>query len=418
MPALAVYWDLVRENRNFRRLWMAQIVSELGDWFYSLAIYSLLLELTGSAVSVGLAVVLQVLPQAFVAPAAGVVNDRVRRKRVMIAADLVRALIVLGMLLVRTRAAVPLVWVLLLVETVAATFFEPARNAVIPNIIAADGLIVANTLSSTTWSFSLAVGATLGGVTGVLLGRDAVFLLNSLSFVASAVLIRGMRFDEPHAAGAAPLAARDWFDFSPVLEGARYIARRPRLFATVLVKFGLGFLGANNVILPILGARAFPVRAGGLSGDRAAMLGMSLLMGARGAGSLLGPLVGAGWAGQHEGRLRGCILGGFLLAALGYVAVGHAPGVGAAVAAIVLAHSGTSVIWVFSTTLVQLYSEDRFRGRVFSADLGLLTLAIALSSFVAGWSVDLGVSARQFATYMGLAMLVPAGAWAMQLRRK
>ena len=101
---------LLRGNRNFRRLWMAQIVSEIGDWFYTLSIYTLLLQLTGHASSVALALVLQVLPQTLVGPTAGVVNDRLRRKQVMIAADLVRCVIVLAMLLVRSRSTVWLVY--------------------------------------------------------------------------------------------------------------------------------------------------------------------------------------------------------------------------------------------------------------------------------------------------------------------
>ena len=88
--------------RHFRRLWLAQIISEIGDWFYSLAVYSLILELTGSAKMVGIAVVLQVLPQALASPTAGVINDRVRRQRVMILADLARAAIVICMMFVRT----------------------------------------------------------------------------------------------------------------------------------------------------------------------------------------------------------------------------------------------------------------------------------------------------------------------------
>src|ERR1700758_1504153 len=104
--SLASYFRLVRENRNFRRLWLAQIVSEIGDWFYTLAIYSLLLQLTGRASSVALALVLQVLPQTFIGPTAGVVTDRIRRKRVMITADLIRVVIVLSMLLVRSKAMV------------------------------------------------------------------------------------------------------------------------------------------------------------------------------------------------------------------------------------------------------------------------------------------------------------------------
>src|SRR6266700_5076336 len=99
---LSSYLQLLRSNRNFRLLWIAQIVSELGDWFYALAVYNLLLDLTGSkAQAVGLAVVLQVLPSTFAAPTAGVLNDRVSRKRVMIGADIARCFVVLGMLAVR-----------------------------------------------------------------------------------------------------------------------------------------------------------------------------------------------------------------------------------------------------------------------------------------------------------------------------
>src|SRR5499427_515978 len=134
--SFASYARLVGGNRNFRRLWLAQIVSEIGDWFYTLAIYTLLLQLTGHASSVALALVLQVLPQTLAGPTAGVVNDRLRRKHVMIAADLVRFVVVLAMLLVRSRSKVWLVYPLLLAETIMVSFFEPARNAVIPNITA------------------------------------------------------------------------------------------------------------------------------------------------------------------------------------------------------------------------------------------------------------------------------------------
>src|SRR5215467_12639462 len=112
------YVGLLRSNSNFRRLWCAQIVSEIGDWFYTLAIYNLLLQLTGRASSVALALVLQVLPQTFIGPAAGVINDRIRRKNVMIAADFGRMAIVLCMLLVRSQEMVWLVYPLLVAETV------------------------------------------------------------------------------------------------------------------------------------------------------------------------------------------------------------------------------------------------------------------------------------------------------------
>src|SRR5205814_1893816 len=159
------YLALLRGNRNFRLLWLAQIVSELGDWFYTLAVYNLLLDLTGSrAQSVGLAVVLQVLPSTLIAPTAGVVNDRIRRKQVMIAADVARFFIVLSMLLVRSRGMIWLVYPLLFLESLGVGFFEPAHSSVIPNIVPESEVLTANALSSITWSFCLAVGAALGGV--------------------------------------------------------------------------------------------------------------------------------------------------------------------------------------------------------------------------------------------------------------
>src|SRR5579862_947991 len=185
------YVRLLRANANFRRLWSAQVVSEIGDWFYTLAIYNLLLQLTGRAGSVALALVLQVLPQTFIGPTAGVVNDRLRRKHVMIASDIGRMVIVFCMLFIRSKKMVWLIYPLLMAETLLAAFFEPARNAVIPNVVEREDIVVANTMASTTWSVNLMLGATLGGLIAAFLGRDVVFLLNALSFLVSAGLIWG-----------------------------------------------------------------------------------------------------------------------------------------------------------------------------------------------------------------------------------
>jgi MFS family permease len=414
---LRSYLHLLRANRNFRLLWMAQIVSELGDWFYSLAVFNLLLDLTGNkAQAVGFAVVLQVLPHTLIAPATGVLNDRISRRAIMIAADVARCFIVLGMLLVRTPGMVWLVYPLLLFETIGAAFFEPAHSSVIPNIVSEDQVLAANALASTTWSFNLAIGSSLGGLAAVLLGRNAVFLLNAVSFLASAYFIRRMTFVEPHMEAMGPLRARDLVDFSPVLDGARYIRSDPRLFATVFVKGGLGLLGANNVLLN-LGRTEFPVRLHGLDQTRAATLGMSLLMGARGVGALLGPLVSGWWAGERHWRLRIGILVGFLFAAAGYFWLGGSTTLAMATMGVIVAHAGSSTNWVFSTTLLQVYTADRFRGRVFAADFGLCMLGISASSYLAGAALDLGVAPRTFALAMGAVMLAPAAGWVWALRR-
>jgi predicted MFS family arabinose efflux permease len=414
--SLAAYVQLLRRNRNFRRLWMAQIVSEIGDWFYTLAIYSLLLQLTGRASSVALALVLQVLPLTLIGPTAGIVNDRIRRKHVMIAADLARMVIVLAMLLVRGRSMVWLIYPLLLAETLMAGFFEPARNSVIPNITPRRDVILANTLSSTTWSLNLMLGATVGGVVAALLGRDAVFVLNALSFLASAALLGGMQFDEPHAQAAAPMQARDLLDFSPVIEGARYVRSDRGLLATIFVKAGNLMIGPSWVMFTVMGRRVFPVHLGNPDPERAAMLGMSLLLGARGLGALIGPLFSARLAGHRERLLRGGILLGYLAAAAGYAALGGSPNVWIACLSIILGHCGGSTVWVFSTTLLQLNTDDRFRGRVFAADLALCMLTIAIGAYLCGVFLDWGISVRQVATVTGLLMLVPAALWAWAMR--
>jgi len=407
---------LLRGNRNFRRLWMAQIVSEIGDWFYTLSIYTLLLQLTGHASSVALALVLQVLPQTFVGPAAGVVNDRLRRKHVMIAADLGRFVVVLAMLFVRSRSTAWLVYPLLLAETVMAAFFEPARSSVIPNIAARGEVLIANTLSSATWSVNLLIGASVGGVVAAFYGRDAVFLLNALSFLLSAILISGMRFAEPHAESARPLHPRDLVDFSPVLEGIRYVRNHKTLLPTLFAKAGELMIGPSWVIFTVLGAHEFALHWRNIDAAGGAMLGMSILLGGRGLGALVGPLVAARWAGRSDRRLQLGILFGYLTIALGYGTLGISRTVWMASACAMLAHAGGSTVWVFSTTLLQLHTDDRFRGRVFSTDLGFSMFTIAAGAYVCGRLLDAGVTARTVATWTGLIMLIPAILWALAMR--
>jgi len=399
------YARLLRGNRNYRLLWLAQIVSELGDWLYSVVIYGLLLDRTGNASAVATAVVLQVLPQVLISPVAGVVNDRARRRTVMIAADVARFFIVLAMLWASHQPAVWPIYALLLVETLLWGFFEPGRSALLPNLTRGEReTLAANTLASTTWSFNLAAGTALGGLLAVWLGRDIAFLINAFSFLVSAALLLGIRIEEPHAAAGTPLKPADLVDFTPMMEGFRYIAGDRRLLATLLAKTGLGFMGANYIILTIMGERMFPVA-------ESPLLGMSLLMFARGLGALLGPWIGGYWAGASPPRLRRGILYGFFAAAAGYIALSGAPALGAAIACVTLAHGGGSVIWVFSTTMLQTQAEDRFRGRVFSADFAFLIVTMSLSAWLAGLAVDWGIPVRRVSLALGVLILVPAALW-------
>src|SRR6185436_16340749 len=126
--------SVLRTNRNFRLLYIGQAISQLGDWFNSVAVYALLLDLTHSATAVAWMMIVQFLPIAIVGPVAGVVVDRVDRRRVMIIADVLRGTLILGLLLVTTRERVWLAYAVRALTVSASAFFEPARTATIPNI--------------------------------------------------------------------------------------------------------------------------------------------------------------------------------------------------------------------------------------------------------------------------------------------
>ena len=154
-----------------------------------------------------------------------------------------------------------------------------------------------------------------------------------------------------------------------------------------------------------------------MSPERGAFLGMSLLLGARGLGALLGPLMTASWAGHWMRRLEVAIFCGYLAAAAGYTLLGVSGHLWDACLCVVLAHFGSSIVWVFSTTLLQIQTDDKFRGRVFAADLGLCMFTIAAGAYLAGRFVDWGFAARHVASVAGMLMLIPATLWGLSVRK-
>jgi Na+/melibiose symporter-like transporter len=137
---------LLLHNPQFRRLWIAQVVSQLGDWFNAVAVYALLLDLTNSATLVAAMMVVQLLPLALVGPIAGVVVDRMSRRTLMIGADLARAVLFTGLIFVRSADQIWLAFVLVSLGVVATAFFEPARTAMLPDVVPREHLITANAL--------------------------------------------------------------------------------------------------------------------------------------------------------------------------------------------------------------------------------------------------------------------------------
>lgn len=405
-PVHLRYFSLLRDNRNFRRLWLAQLISETGDWFYSLAVYDLVLTLTHSGKAVAWAIIIQTLPWFLLTPLAGHIADRFSRRRLMIVADVARGFIVFGLVLVRTENQIGLVYALLFAEVIFASFFEPARNALLPNVTTDEELLPANALSAATWSFALTVGAAAGGAATALFGRDVAFVLNSLSFFVSAILTARIMVREKHLEpGADKTKAPAEPMTRSIAAGVAYLRTNPHVAVLVMAKFAMGMMGGMLALLAVFGERIFPIAGKGA-------LAMGLLYAARGVGAGVGPLIGDHLARDLAPRMWRIIAAGFLLMGLGYFAFSLAPSLGLALLAIFIAQLGSSNVWVMSTTLLQINTADRFLGRVFALDFGMLMLAISVSNYVVGVGLDnWGFSARQLAGALGLMILIPAALW-------
>lgn len=385
-------------------------MSQLGDWFNTVAVYALLLDLTGSATAVAWMLIVQLLPIAIVGPLAGVVVDRLNRRRIMMAADIVRGCLILGLLFVRRADQIWIAYVVTGVTVSATAFFEPARTATIPNVTNADQLLPANALASATWSAMLAVGASVGGIVTAVFGRDVAFVVNSASFFISAMFIAATRFDATPAVRPRLANFMALTGINDLIEGIGYIRREAHVAALLLVKTGWGLAGGILLLLTIFGQRVFPI-------GRSAAAGIGVLYGARGVGAALGPIALRWILGQEPSALRRSIGPAFFMIGLFYGALSIAPVLPLAALCVLFAHCGGSILWVFSTVLLQMEVPDAFRGRVFAAELALFTLASALSSYFTGVYLDHGASPRTVSLVLGALFFFPGAIWMLILSR-
>jgi MFS family permease len=403
--------SVLRTNRNFRLLYIGQTISQLGDWFNAVAVFALLLDLTGSATAVAWMMIVQFLPVAIVGPIAGVAVDRVDRRRLMILADLVRGVLILGRLLVRRREDVWIAYVVMALSVSAQAFFEPARTATIPNITSAEELMPANAVASATWSAMLAIGASVGGLVTAVAGRNVAFVINALSFFASAFFINKTRFNSAPVVKPRPPGLFALTGVPDLLDGIRYVRQHSHVAALMFVKAGWGLAGGVLLLLSIFGQRIFPV-----GGSTAA--GIGVLYGARGIGAGLGPIALRWILGQKPTTLRRTIGPAFFIIGGFYMALAGAPTLPIAAFCILCAHFGGSILWVFSTVLLQLEVPDRFRGRVFAAELALVTLTSSISSYCTGYALDkMGWSPRTMAFALGAMFVIPGALWLLMLAR-
>jgi len=379
---LRPYVTLLRRNRAFSRLFAAQLVSFAGDWFATVAILGLALELTGSPVVASLFLVVQTGFFALASPVAGVLADRFDRRRLMVGVDLLRVPAALAFLFARDPATLWIAFAATALLSFGAAVFEPTSSASLPNLVDDDELGEANVLIGSAWGTMLAVGAAAGGLVAALLGRDVAFVVNAASFAVSAVLIMGIDrpFSDRRAASHHHELPRG--GLQGIAQAVRIVLRFARgnrtLAALLLSKTTFGVGTGVIVLLAVFGRDVF----------RAGDVGIGILFAARGLGALFGPFLARSIVGLSERGLILGIAGSFGLFAVGYALLPAAPWLWLAAACVFVAHLGGGAQWMLSSYGLQRAAPDEIRGRVFSFDYGLVTLTIAASTFLAGLLAD------------------------------
>ncbi len=340
-------------------------------------------------------------------PIAGVLADRLDRKAIMIGSDLVRAVLALGFLFLNSADRIWLAYVLTAVMMAVSSFFHPAHMATIPNLTRREELVTANALTSASWAAMLAVGAGLGGLVTAVLGTMAAFCIDAASYVVSALLIAGVVVPSRPATEPDPSvrATRNgWQDF---IRGAQYMWRRPLLRQLLSVKAWSAGVGGSIVLLATLYA------------DQAGASGMGMVYMVRGIGAVVGPIVARRVVGEQPQALYRTIGVVFFAVAVLYALFAYMPTFYGALGLLGLAAMAANILWVFSTTLLQLSAPDAYRGRVFAADFAILTILMATSTLVTGWALDhMGLHLRTVSAMLGVILLVPGLVWLLPSSRR
>ncbi|MGC1213573.1 MAG: MFS transporter [Micromonospora sp.] len=391
---------LVR-NRDFRNLFLAELVVFGSDWFVMVPLLVLLPQLTGSGVWGALVLAVDTGTLALMLPYTGTVADRFDRRKIMMVANLAALAGILLLLGVRSAGTAWLALVSIAAVAVAKAFYSPAAQAALPNVLDPEELAAGNAVAGSAWGTMTVVGASLGGMLSAAAGPYVSFWVAAGSLalaVGLAALIRRPLQAERDPDRPAP---RTW---PAIREALRYIGHHPRVLGLVTVKSAVGLGNGVLTVFPLL-AGVYGVGA----------LGTGLLFASRGAGALVGPILMRRVLTNRAWLLPGLALSMSLygLAYLGTSAVSWFPLV---LALVFVAHFGGGSNWVLSNFALQGEVPDRLRGRVFATDMMLATLAISVSQLVVALVVD-SVSERTVLAGCGLVTLVYAVGWRFATRR-
>lgn len=400
-----MFWRLLRDNRNYRNLWLGQLVSEVGDHFNTIAVLSLTLEITGSGMAVGGVMLSRALPASLAGPLAGVVLDRLDRRTVMMISDLLRAVLSALFILVLTHRQIWLLYVLSGLLMFASPFFTAGRSAILPKIAGGDQLHTANAMTQTTAWLTLAIGTMLGGVSTMRFGYEWAFVANALSFLFSALAVWALRSPDGHfratRSEVEPHSARAFYhDFRDSL---RYMQRTPLVLGIALVWVGWATGGgAAQMLFTLYGQRVFNAGAAGIG----------WIWGSAGLG-----LVGGGLLAHRLGprldfsRYKHAVTVLVFLHGAAYVVFSLSPTIAWAVVFIAVSRVAMGANNVLNRTMLLLHVPDHFRGRVFSTVETMMQATMMLSLTVASMATEF-YSARAIAFVAGCCSTTTAFFWA------
>ncbi len=395
---MAGFLSLLKQNRNFRYAWTSQVVSEIGDHFNNIAVFSLALETTRSGLVVTGVMLARAVPAMLAGPLAGVVLDRLDRRSVMIASDLIRAVVAISFIATLHEPRPWLLYVLSGLLMFASPFFTSGRSALLPSIASPSELHTANSLTQTTQWTTLTIGTVAAGFSAARFGYEAAFVINCVSFLFSAWAIaqvrprareatRPGRRDEPahegvprhegqDDAGTAPAPDEPLRPLRDYVEGLRYMRREPLLLGIALL--GVGWAsggGAAQILFSLFGEIVF---------DRGPA-GIGIIWGAAGFGLIVGGLV----AHRVGPRLsftsyKRTIALCYLIHGGAYVLFSQAPRFEVALGWIALSRAAVAVSSVLNWSLLLRHVDDAYRGRVFATNESLVWSTMMLSMLGAG----------------------------------
>lgn len=351
----------------------AQVVSYLGDWFAFVALAGLVEDVTDSRFLVSLVLVSMTIPGLFMSAIAGSFADRFDRRKILIVVSVLQAFAAL-LLLFHSAAGIWITFVAKCLIAGLAAFVGPSSSASVPNLVDNDeDLRKTNALFGSTWGTMLAVGAALGGVFAAAFGRNAAFIANAVSFVVAALLFSGVKrpMQSERTQNSNKGRVRPIADMKEAINVAK---KDPVILALLCSKMTFA-VGAGIVSqLAVLASNVFNV------GDS----GRGLLIGVRGIGSGLGPILGARIAGRDMAKLlKVCGYAGLVFAVC-YVGAALSPFIGMAAVFIALAHLSGGAQWTLSTLGLQMEAPDHVRGRVMAGDMAMVNTMIGFTSILAG----------------------------------